>query len=116
MSNSGMIRTIKEQRPVMKEGILFPRVSQGGAAPIQSGADRTASSCRTLRQADSQTDETPGPLSQLGGLAVVALHQDFRNAASSKTMPLGIIDGDVTLLELLGFSLAVLSIWFWVSW
>jgi hypothetical protein len=31
-------------------------------------------------------------------------------------MPRGIIDGDVTLLELLGFSLAVLSIWFWVSW
>jgi hypothetical protein len=31
-------------------------------------------------------------------------------------MALGLIDGDLTLLELLGFSLAVLSIWFWASW
>jgi hypothetical protein len=30
-------------------------------------------------------------------------------------MALGLIDGDLALLELLGFSLAVLSIWFWMS-
>ena len=45
----------------------------------------------------------------------MTFHQDFRNAASAKAMALGFIVGDLTLLELLGFSLAVLSIWFWTS-
>jgi len=47
--------------------------------------------------------------------AGAALHQDFRIAALSEAMALGLIEGDFTLLELLGFSLAVLSIWFWTS-
>jgi hypothetical protein len=52
-----------------------------------------------------------------GGLAFVGapspIHQDFRNIAFPNSMALGFIEGDMALLETLGFALAVLSMWFW---
>ena len=48
-----------------------------------------------------------------GGLVFLVLHQAFRNSLSPQAMTPAFVEGELPVLESLGFFLALLSIWFW---
>jgi hypothetical protein len=94
-------------------------VRLGSAGPCWAINPALTGSSLSFDLSNPQSGDTPAtrPLAQMGklrrGSCFLVLHQKFRFSLSPHSMTPDFVEGELPVLESLGFFLALLSIWLW---